>query len=117
MTRGKCRKDGEPHFSLDHVHRLARLSSIHLTRKALDEAAALLPASVGIPAYAVRTTILALTREHWKFAEENESGWVDVYRILKYSRLIWIKLKVEMRNARDMVILISFHEYDDDIPI
>ena len=83
----------------------------------MDEAAQLLPANVGLPAHAVRTTILALRAEHWKFAEENEKGWVDVYRILKYNRLIWAKLKVELRNAREMVVLLSFHDYDDDVPI
>lgn len=117
MMRGKRRRDGEPHYPLEHVHKLARLSSIHLTRKALDEAAQLLPANIGVPAHAVRTTILALRAEHWKFAEENETGWVDVYRILKYNRLIWAKLKVELRNAREMVVLLSFHDYDDDVPI
>ena len=88
MTRGRRRKDGDPHYPLEHIHKLARLSSIHLTQKALDEAAELLPANIGIPAYAIRTTLLALRGEHWKFAEENETGWVDVYRILKYNRLI-----------------------------
>jgi hypothetical protein len=62
-------------------------------------------------------TILALRAEHWKFAEENESGWVDVYRILTHNRLIWAKLKIEMRTARELVIIISFHEYDDDVPV
>lgn len=70
-----------------------------------------------MPALAVRSTLLALGEEHWKFAEENERGWVDVYRILRYNRLIWAKLKVEMRNAKEQVILLSFHDYDDDIPV
>ena len=117
MTRGTRRKDGGPEYPLKQVHTLARLSSIHLTRKALDEATELLPPSIGLPAHAVRSTILTLTEEHWKFAEENERGWVDVYRILKYNRLIWAKLKVEMRNAREMVVLLSFHDFDDDVPI
>ncbi|HET7463317.1 MAG TPA: hypothetical protein VFJ82_18830 [Longimicrobium sp.] len=41
----------------------------------------LLPASVALPAAAMRKTILALGDEHWKFAEQNEAGWVDVYRV------------------------------------
>lgn len=117
MTRGKRRKDGSPKYPLEQIHTLARLSSIHLTQKARDEAAALLPPSIGLPAHAVRSTFLALRDEHWIFAEENERGWVDVYRILKYNRLVWVKLKVEMRNSREMVILLSFHDYDDDVPI
>lgn len=96
---------------------MAGLSSIHLTQKARDEAAVLLPRSIGVPAHAVRSTLLALREEHWTFAEENERGWVDVYRILRYNRLIWVKLKVEMRNTRETVILLSFHDYDDDVPV
>jgi hypothetical protein len=42
---------------------------------------------------------------------------VDVYRIIKYNRLIWAKLKVELRNAKEMVVLLSFHDYDDDVPV
>lgn len=117
MPRGTRRKDGGSEYPLEHVHTLASLSSINLTQKARDEAARLLPPSVGLPVQAVRRTLLALREEHWKFAEENEKGWVDVYRILRHNRLIWIKLKVEMRNAREMIILLSFHDYDDDIPI
>jgi hypothetical protein len=99
------------------VHTLAGIHQIHFTRKALDEAAELLPKSVGHPAAAIRQTILAFREEHWEFAEQNEKGWVDVYRILKFNRLIWAKLKVEARNAKDHVILLSFHDYDDDVPI
>lgn len=117
MSKGARRKDGGPHHPLDQVHTLARLSSMHLTRKALDEAAALLPTSIALPAQAIRATVLALRDEHWRFAEEDERGWVDVYRILRFNRLIWVKLKVEMRFARQMVIVISFHDYDDDVPI
>jgi Motility quorum-sensing regulator, toxin of MqsA len=117
MTRGTRRTDGGPEHPLEQVRTLARLSSIQLTQKARDEAAALLPPSVGLPSVAVRNTLLALHEDHWKFAEENERGWVDVYRILRHNRLIWAKLKVEMRNAREMVVLLSFHDYDDDIPI
>lgn len=116
MPRGKRRRTGGPEHPLEHVQTLARLGSIHLTQKARDEAAELLPPSISVPAHAVRSTLLALREEHWKFAEENERGWVDVYRIIKYNRLIWAKLKLEMRNAREMVILLSFHDYDDDLP-
>lgn len=117
MTRGTRRKDGGPEYPLEQVHMLARLSSIHLTRKARDEAAALLPPSIAVPALAIRGTLLALSPQHWVFAEENERGWVDVYRILKYNRLIWAKIKIEMRSAKEQVILLSFHDYDDDIPV
>lgn len=74
MGTGKRRRDGGPEYPLERVHKLARLLSIHLTLKARDEAAALLPPSVGLPAHAVRKTLLALCEEHWKFAEENERG-------------------------------------------
>ena len=112
MTRGQRRTDGGPEFPLQYVHTLAGIYQIHITVKARDEAAALLPASIANPVSAMRQTLLALREEHWSFAEENEKGWVDVYRILKFNRLIWVKLKVEARNAKDHVILISFHEYE-----
>jgi hypothetical protein len=117
MARGKRRKKGGPEYPLAAVHTLARLSLIHVTKKARDEAATLLPKSIAMPAAAIRQTLLALTEENWRFAEQNENGWVDVYRILKYNRLIWTKLKIEWRNARETVILLSFHDYDDDVPI
>jgi hypothetical protein len=117
MTRGQRRNDGGPEYPLQYVHTLAGIYQLHFTRKALDEAALLLPASTGLPAAVMRRVVLDLREENWKFAEENENGWVDVYRVLKFNRLIWAKLKVEARNAKDQVILISFHEYDDDVPI
>lgn len=83
----------------------------------MDEAAELLPDSIAQPAVEMKRTLLALKEEHWSFAEENERGWVDVYRIFRYNRLIWAKLKVEQRNTKDTVIMLSFHEYDDDVPI
>lgn len=104
-------------YPLEYVQRLAGVHLIHITRKARDEAAALLPPSTGIPAASIRKTLLSLGDEHWSFSEENENGWVDVYRILKFNRLIWAKLKVELRNAKDQVVVISFHDYDDDVPI
>jgi hypothetical protein len=117
MTRSKRRKQGGPEYPIELVHTLARLSSIHVTRKALDEAAELLPKSLALPVVAMKQTLLALSEENWRFAEENENGWVDVYRILKFNRLIWVKLKVEQKNARDSVIVLSFHDYDDDVSI
>ena len=117
MARGKRRKQGGPHYPLEQVQALARLSLIHYTRKALDEATALLPGSIALPAAAIRQTLLALRAENWRFAEENDKGWADVYRILRYNRLIWLKLKVERRTAKDAVILLSFHDYDDDVPV
>lgn len=117
MPRGKRRKAGSPEYPLQYIHTLAAIRQIHITRKAHDEATVLLPATAGLPAAAMRSTLLALREEHWKFAEENDTGWVDVYRILRFARLIWVKVKVEARNEKDHVVLISFHEYDDDIPI
>jgi hypothetical protein len=117
MARGKRRKDGGPEFALQYVHTLASIFQIHVTRKARDEAAVLLPPSLATPVAAMRQTILALREAHWKFAEENDTGCVDVYRIVRYGRPIWVKIKVEARNAKDHVILISFHDYDDDVPI
>ena len=117
MARGERRHDGGPEYELKEVHTLARLSSIHFTTKARDEATMLLPSAVGVPAHAIRNTLLSLRPEHWRFAERNDRGCVDVYRIEKFDRVIWVKLKVEMRLSRETVILISFHRFDDEIPV
>lgn len=114
---GSRRYDGEPEYALERVHLLARLKQIHLTGKARNEAIAELPRSITMPSEAIRSTLLALTGGHWRFAEQDERGWVDVYRILKFNRLLWVKIKLEPRFAKDTVIVISFHHFDDEIPV
>ncbi|MBA4158032.1 MAG: type II toxin-antitoxin system MqsR family toxin [Gemmatimonadetes bacterium] len=99
------------------VHLLARLKQISVTGKARSEALAELPRTVEQPSEAIRKTLLDLTESHWKFSEQDERGWVDVYRILKFNRLLWVKIKLEKRFAKETVIVISFHHFDDEIQV
>jgi hypothetical protein len=111
------RYQGGPEYPLEIVHLLARLKQIWITSKARDEAITELPTHVLPPSDAIRKTLLDLKADHWKFSEEDERGWVDVYRILKFNRLLWVKIKLEKRFSKETVIVISFHHYDDEIPI
>jgi hypothetical protein len=113
MARSARRRKGGPHYPLDDVHTLAQLHSIQFTRKALDEGTALLPGWVALPPAAMRKTLLKLREEDWLFSQQNEHGWVDVYRIVAFNRLVWVKLKVEASATRELVILLSFHEFDE----
>jgi hypothetical protein len=118
MASGSRRYDGDSFYSLASVQFLARSRAIHFTRKALvDEAPLILPKSIVDVAGAIRSVVMGLEREQWRFCEEDEKGWVDVYRVLKYNRLLWVKIKIEQRFSKDKVIVISFHEWDDTIPI
>jgi hypothetical protein len=96
---------------------LAKLKLIHVTGKAKEEAAAELPSSIASHAEAIRSTLSGLSEADWKFSEENERGWVDVYRVLKFNRLLWVKIKLEQRFSKETVIVISFHHFDDGILI
>jgi hypothetical protein len=114
---GRRRHVGGPEYALDTVHLLAKLKQIHTTAKAKQEAATELPPSITQRSEAIRRTLLGLTKANWRFSEENERGWVDVYRVLKFGRLLWVKIKLEMRFSKETVIVISFHHFDDETPV
>jgi hypothetical protein len=114
---GNRRYEGGPQYALETVHLLARIKQIRVTDKARAEAAAELPRNIAQHSEAIRSTLLALAASHWEFSEENERGWVDVYRILKFNRLLWVKIKLETRFSKETVIVISFHHFDDGIPV
>lgn len=114
---GNRRREGGPEYSLDTVHLLARIKQIRVTAKARGEAAAELPRSIMQHSEAIRSALLALDEEHWVFSEENERGWVDVYRVLKFNRLLWVKIKLEKWMSKETVIVISLHHFDDGTPV
>jgi hypothetical protein len=99
------------------VHLLANLKQIHVTAKAREEAVTELPPNITQHSEEIRRTLLGLTEADWKFSEENERGWVDVYRVLRFNRLLWVKIKLEKRFSKETVIVISFHHFDDGTPI
>jgi hypothetical protein len=92
---GRRRRKGKPEYPPDTVHLLARLKQIHVTGKAGSEATAELPRNIAQHSEAIRKTLLDLTESHGKVSEQDERGWVDVYRILKFNRLLWVKIKLE----------------------
>ncbi len=114
---GRRRREGGPEYPLEKVHLLAKLQQIHITGKAKEEAAAELPRNIASHVEAIRSTLRGLGEADWKFSEENERGWVDVYRVLKFNRLLWVKIKLEQRFSKEAVIVISFHHFDDGIPV
>lgn len=118
VARQNRRYDGDPCHRLESVRFLAKAGQIRFTNRALKEdAPRVLPRTVLDHVGMIRAIVRTLSRDQWRFAEEDEKGWVDVYRVEKYNRTLWVKIKVEQRHARDSVIVISFHEWDDSTPI
>lgn len=112
------RYHGEPHYPLEVVRFLASAGQINFTRRALrEDAPRVLPRAILDHSGVIRGIVRMLALESWRFSEEDEKGWVDVYRVEKFNRPLWLKIKVEQRHAKDSVIVISFHEWDDSIPI
>lgn len=117
VARSDRRYQGGPEYPIERVIALARLQSLRITVKARDEATAVLPSSIGSPVREIRGMLLSLTETQWRFAQENERGWVDVYRVERHRLALWLTLKIEQeRSAKELVIVLSCHEYDDDIP-
>lgn len=118
MARQNRRYDGDPCHRLESVRFLAQAGQIRFTNRALrEDAPRVLPRTVVDYAGVMRGIVRTLALEQWRFAQEDENGWVDVYRVEKFNRPLWVKIKVEQRHTRDSVIVISFHEWDDSIPI
>lgn len=118
MGRDNRRYEGDPHYPLDDVLRLAGVRLLTFTKKALDVEAPNVMPDVLNRAEAIRRLVLALTREQWRFAEEKGGGYVDVYQLRYGEDDVWLKLKVEpQRHAKKIVLVISFHEWDEDRPI
>ena len=108
------RRSDRPSFDLELVVDLARRQFVHLTYKAGSEAARYF----GDECVSIRNEIIdaltGLSAEEWRFTQEKDGEWVDVYRagIFENWPDAWIKVKVELVNAYDAVVVISFHEWD-----
>lgn len=114
MARSDRRYDGAPHYDLERVQQLARGRFMHITGKALKvDAPRVLPRSLLDVSGAIRATVLALKQSEWRFCQQNENGWADIYRIARYQRVLWVKIKIELRGTTDHTIVISFHDWDD----
>ena len=113
-ARTDRRYDGDPYYDLARVQQLARHRLIVFTGKALRvDAPRALPRSLIDVSGAIRATVMALRHSDWRFCQEDEKGWADIYRVERYQRVLWVKIKIEPRGTTDHTIVISFHEWDD----
>jgi len=118
MGRDNRRFDGDPHYPLVEVIRAAGVRLIEFTKKAIDLEAPRIMPDVLNRREEIRRLVQQLTREQWVFEEEKNGGYVDVYRIRYGPRDVWLKIKLEpQQHAKKIVLVISFHEFDNDRPI
>ncbi len=112
----------EPHFALPRVLLAALGRDVIITRRATQEAEAAFPAdSIDLDAE-LRGIVRSLVPEEFQFAQRqtNSKGavtWVDVYRIDFEGCDIWLKIKLESDRHGEYVVIISCHEWDENIPI
>jgi hypothetical protein len=101
---------------VEDVVDLARRAFIQLTKKATNEAAAYLGDETVLIREMVREILADLSRAEWQFCQSKDGGWVDVYRVEVFEDwpAAWIKVKIESLNGYQGVLIISFHEFDDD---
>ena len=119
VTSGRERPDRRydcPAYPVEEVVELARRLFIQLTKKAEKEAAGYLGDDTISIRMQVREILLDLTSDEWKFCQVKNGSWVDVYRVEVFedAPAAWIKVKIESLNGYQGVLIISFHEYDDD---
>jgi hypothetical protein len=112
--RRRDRRYDEPYYPLERVHEAVSFDQIALTRKARDEAEALFPDEPIEIAESITEIVGGLTRDEFRFSQERDGEWIDVYRVECEGCDVWLKLKLE-KDPREpeMVIVISFHEWDD----
>lgn len=107
-----------PHFPLYRVHMAVALRRVVITTKAYDEARRVLPDGLIDVTGEIVRTVGNLEEGQFQFASERSGRWVDVYRVRREEVLLWIKVKLETDPASgEELIVISFHEWDDSIPI
>ena len=119
MGRRDRRYDGGPEFPLEKVRACIAVSQFALSRKAeYTDGPRILPGGTIDVFGTVKGLVSELREDDWKFAQEMNGRWVDVYRVNYEGRDVWLKLKVELwQHAKEHAVVISFHEWDDDRPI
>jgi hypothetical protein len=112
--RSDRRYDGGPEYPLEKVRACTSLSQIRLSRRAqYTDGPRVLPAGTIDVFGTVKEMVLGLNETQWRFAQEKEGQWVDVYEVDYESRAIWLKLKLEIhQHSKEFAIVISFHEWD-----
>jgi hypothetical protein len=108
----------EPHYDLERVHMAVALRRVHFTRKAQEEARALLPPGTIKVSAEIAAVVGSLEREAFAFCERRAGEWVDVYRVARTGFAIWVKIKLETSpDTGEEVIVISFHRWDEARPV
>jgi hypothetical protein len=118
MARADRRYDGGPQYPLDQVHRCTALPQFRVTRRAqYTDGPNALPGVLDVFG-TIKSLVLGLTESEWRFAQEKDATWVDVYQVEHEGRSLWLKLKLElMEHAKQYVLVVSFHEWDHSRPI
>jgi hypothetical protein len=122
MSREDRRYTGGPRHSLDEVRACTGLTQFRVTRKAqyTDGPRVLDGVLDGVLDVfgTIKGLVLALHEGQWRFAQEKDGGWVDVYQVQYEERDIWLKLKLElMEHSKQYAVVVSFHEWDHSRPI
>lgn len=119
MHRPDRRYEGGPQFPLSDVRGCLAVRQFTVSRKAqYTDGPRVLPSGTVDVFGTIQGLVRGLLEANWKFAQEKDGRWVDVYRVEHGGRDLWLKLKIElMQNTKQYAVVISFHEWDDDRPI
>ena len=112
----------EPHFALATVLAAAAHRDVIVTNRAAQEAGTSFPPDLVDLDVELREVVRSLVPEEFQFAQRQSLSagavtWVDVYRIDFEGCDIWLKIKLESDRHGEYVVIISCHEWDENIPI
>lgn len=118
MHREDRRYTGDPHHPLDQVRACVGLTQFTITRKAqYSDGPRVLPGVLDVFG-TIKELVLALHQGQWRFAQEKDGAWADVYEVRYEGRDLWLKLKLElMGHSKQYAVVVSFHEWDHSRPI
>jgi len=113
MSRSDRRYEGGPEYALDRVRACIAIHQLQVTRKALRDAASVLPDGTIAVFATIKGIVLGLGEENWMCAQLKEGAWVDIYRVSHEGRPRWVKLKVELTpQTKETAVVVSFHDWD-----
>lgn len=93
------------------------LRCVEITKKALGEAGAVLPAGSVQISTEIASIVGSLDEAQFRFSQERAGEWVDVYQVETEIASVWIKLKLETNpHTGEELVVISFHEWDHTRP-
>lgn len=117
MPHPDRRYAGGPQYPLERVRTCTALPQFRITRKAqFTDGPRVLPGVIDVFG-TIKRLVHELDEAQWRFAQEKDGAWVDVYQIEYAGRDLWLKLKMElMEHAKEYVVVVSFHEWDHSRP-